>query len=119
MEATRLQTAVAQRLEARSGQAFLPCRDGSRRAVGALEARRDRTRPRQCGPSGFIVDADIQGVFDTIDQQPWLARRAWRLEETPLLRLIRPWRKAGVLETEGHGIHPGTGTPHGGTGSPI
>lgn len=69
MEDTLLQTAVAQRLEAISAQDFLPCRDGSRRAVGALDAVRDLTRTLQCGPYGFIVDADITGCFDTIDHQ--------------------------------------------------
>jgi len=64
MEDKRLQTAVAQILEAISEQDFLPCSDGYRRAVGALDAVRDLTRTLQCGPYGFIVEADIKGVFD-------------------------------------------------------
>ncbi|HSX81732.1 MAG TPA: reverse transcriptase domain-containing protein [Candidatus Saccharimonadia bacterium] len=119
MEDTRLQTAVAQRLEAIYAQDFLPCRYGYRRAVGALDAVRDLTRTRQCGPYGCIVDADIQGVFDTIEHQPLLEMLALRSDEKPLLRLLRTWRKAGVRETEGHVIHPATGTPQGGTVSPI
>ena len=119
MEDTRLQTAVAQRLEAISAQDFLPCRDGSRRAVGALEAVRDLTRTLQWGPYGCIVDADITGVFDTSAPQPGLEMLALRSDATPWLRLSRPWLKAGVRETDGHGIHPATGTPQGGTVSPI
>ena len=114
-----LQTAVAQRLEAISAQDVLPCREGSRRAVGALDAVRDLTRTLQCGPYGFIVEADIKGFFDTIDQQPLLERLALRIDDTPLLRLIRKWLKAGVRETDGHVLHPVTGTPQGGTVSPI
>jgi RNA-directed DNA polymerase len=34
-------------------------------------------------------------------------------------RLIQQWLKAGVLDTEGQGLHPVTGTPPGGTGSPL
>jgi retron-type reverse transcriptase len=64
MEDKLLQTAVAQILEAIYEQAFLPCSDGSRRAVGALDALRDLTRTLQCGPYGFIVEADIKGFLD-------------------------------------------------------
>jgi RNA-directed DNA polymerase len=35
-----------------------------------------------------------------------------------LLRLSRQWRTAGILEPEGPGSHPETGTPQGGVGSP-
>jgi RNA-directed DNA polymerase len=42
-----------------------------------------------------------------------------RLEDGALLRLIRKWLKAGVLETDGEGIHPATGTPPGGVISPL
>jgi RNA-directed DNA polymerase len=119
MEDTLLQTAVAQRLEAIYAPDVLPCREGSRRAVGALDAVRDLTRTLPCGPYGVIVDADIKGVFDTIDHQPWLEMLALRSDDTPLLRLIRTWLKAGGRETDGHVIHPVTGTPQGGTVAPI
>jgi RNA-directed DNA polymerase len=42
-----------------------------------------------------------------------------RLEDGALLRLMRKWLKAGVLETDGQVIHPATGTPQGGVISPI
>ena len=119
MEDKLLQTAVAQILEAISEQDFLPCSDGYRRAVGALDAVRDLTRTLQCGPYGFIVEADIKGFFDTIDHQQLLEMLALRIDDTPFLRLIRKWLKAGVLETDGHVSHPVTGTPQGGTVSPI
>jgi RNA-directed DNA polymerase len=119
MEDTRLQTAVAQRLEAISAQDVLPCREGYRRAVGALDAVRDRTRTLHCGPYGVIVEADITGFFDPLDHPPWLEMLAVRSDATPLLRLIRQGLTAGVLETEGHVIHPVTGTPQGGTVAPI
>jgi retron-type reverse transcriptase len=63
------------------------------------------------------VEADIKGVFDTMDHQQWLEMLALRIDDKPLLRLIRKWRKAGVLETDGQVIHPVTGTPQGGTGT--
>ena len=35
------------------------------------------------------------------------------------MNLIRKWLKAGVLETDGKILHPETGTPQGGTVSPV
>ncbi len=42
-----------------------------------------------------------------------------RLDDRALLRLIKQWLKAGVLDTDGTVVHPATGTPHGGVVSPI
>jgi len=75
--------------------------------------------PLQCGPYGCIVEADIKGFFDTIDHQRLMEMLAWRSDDQPFLRLIRTWLKAGVLETDGQVLHPVTGTPQGGTVSPI
>jgi hypothetical protein len=52
---------------------------------------------------------------------------AERLEDRALLRLIKTWRKAGVLDTDGQSLPwtrsrvrpPVTGTPHGGIISPM
>jgi retron-type reverse transcriptase len=47
--------------------------------------------------------------------------RMWaeRMDDGARLRLMRKWLKAGGLDTDGQGLHPGTGTPQGGTVSPI
>ena len=73
----------------------------------------------QCGRYPFVGAADIQGFFDNI-QPAWLIRM-WeeRLEDGAWLRLIRKWRKAGVLDTDGQVIHPVPGTPQGGVISPL
>jgi retron-type reverse transcriptase len=56
--------------------------------------------------------------FDHI-QHDWLIRMLEeRLEDGALLRLIRTWLKAGVLDTDGQVIHPVTGTPQGGVSTP-
>jgi len=41
------------------------------------------------------------------------------MDDGALRRLIQQWLKAGVLDTEGQVLHPVTGTPPGGTGSPL
>ena len=53
--------------------------------------------------------------FDTIDHD-WMVRMvAERIDDGALLRFIRKWLKAGVLDTDGMVLHPATGTPQGGT----
>ena len=46
----------------------------------------------------FVVDADIRSFFDTVDQD-WLIRFVeHRIGDKRIIRLIRKWLKAGVLE---------------------
>ena len=46
----------------------------------------------------FVVDADIRSFFDTVDQD-WLIRFVeHRIGDQRIIRLIRKWLKAGVLE---------------------
>src|SRR5438477_7575217 len=46
----------------------------------------------------FILDADIQSFFDTVSQE-WLVRfLEHRIGDRRIIRLIRKWLKAGVLE---------------------
>jgi group II intron reverse transcriptase/maturase len=114
-----LPLAVARLLEAIYEQDFLRCSYGYRPQVGALEAVDTRTIKRQFGRYAWVVAADIKTFFETIDHG-WMVRMlAERLDDGALLRLIRKWLKAGVLDTDGTGLHPVTGTPQGGTVSPI
>ncbi len=51
-----------------------------------------------CRKVNFIVDADIRSFFDTVDHE-WLIRfLELRIGDPRILRLIRKWLKAGVLE---------------------
>jgi RNA-directed DNA polymerase len=46
----------------------------------------------------FILDADIQSFFDTVNQE-WLIRFVeHRIGDQRIIRLIRKWLKAGVME---------------------
>ena len=114
-----LQRAVTRLLEAIYEQDFLRCSYGYRPNVGALDAVDKLTIKLQFGRYHFVVEADIKGFFDNI-QHDWLIRMLEeRLEDGAVLRLIRKWLKAGVLDTDGQVIHPATGTPQGGVISPI
>ena len=66
----------------------------------------------------FIVDADIRSFFDTVDQQ-WLIRFLEHLiGDRRIVRLIREWLRAGVLE-DGNVTVNETGTGQGSVISPL
>jgi RNA-directed DNA polymerase len=69
-------------------------------------------------PVNWILDADIRSFFDKIDQ-PWLLRfLEHRVGDERIIRLVRKWLKAGVLE-EGEWSVSETGTPQGAVVSPL
>ena len=50
----------------------------------------------------------------------WLLDRLRvRINDRAFLHLIRTWLKASILDTDGQVVHPETGTPQGGTVSPV
>jgi len=64
------------------------------------------------------VDADVAGFFDSLSHD-WLVRFVeHRIADRRLLRLIRKWLKAGVLE-DGQVVATGEGTPQGAVISPL
>jgi len=114
-----LQVAVTRILEAIYEQDFLPCSYGYRRKKGALEAVHDLTVKLQFGRYNFVVEADIEAFFDRIDHDRLIEMLSLRIADKQLLRLIKKWLKAGVLETNGEVTHPVTGSPQGGVISPM
>ena len=113
------QLACAKLVMAIYAQDVLDCRDGYRPGRGALDAVRDLTFDLQYRTYGSVGEVDVQGFFDHLDHT-WLEDRLrGRLDARAFLRLIRQWLKAGSLDTEGHVTHPETGTPQGGTVSPV
>jgi retron-type reverse transcriptase len=60
----------------------------------------------------YVLDADIQGFFDNLDKS-WLIKFVeHRVADSRILRLIRKWLNAGVME-EGKWSETKTGTPQG------
>jgi retron-type reverse transcriptase len=118
-EDTLGQLAGAKLLTAIYAQDFLACSDGYRPGRGAADAGRDLPVDRPYGRDGSLVEADVQGFFDPLDHAWLVDMRRGRSDDRALLHLIRQWLKAGILESEGPVIHPETGTPQGGTVSPV
>lgn len=66
----------------------------------------------------WVLDADIRGFFDAVDHG-WLIRfLEHRIADKRILRLVRKWLAAGVLE-DGKRMRSEVGTPQGATISPL
>jgi len=66
----------------------------------------------------WVLDADIQGFFDTLNHE-WLVRfLEHRVADRRVVRLIQKWLRAGVLE-DGQRTRSDVGTVQGGSISPL
>jgi RNA-directed DNA polymerase len=69
-------------------------------------------------PVSWVLDADIRGYFDSMDHE-WLVRFVeHRVADKPVVRHIKKWLNAGVLE-DGMRTQSEEGVPQGGSISPL
>ena len=66
----------------------------------------------------WVLDADIRGFFDAIDHERLMQLVGHRIGDERVLRLIRKWLSAGVME-KGRWTECEEGTPQGATISPL
>ncbi|MEK7214684.1 MAG: group II intron reverse transcriptase/maturase [Chloroflexota bacterium] len=81
----------------------------------ALRSLREAVMGRKVN---WVLDADIRRFFDTMDHGWMMRMLAHRIADRRVLRLMRRWLKAGVLE-KGEWQETGEGTPQGACISPL
>jgi RNA-directed DNA polymerase len=96
---------------------FVPCSFGFRPEKTPRMALSIIAEKTQAGYS-HVVDVDLKSYFDTISHELLLELVERRVGDVKVVRLIRAWLKAGVME-EGRVTHPDRGSPQGGVVSPL
>ncbi len=96
----------------------LPCSYGFRPKRSAHQAVAELQRQVERGYRE-IYDADLTGYFDSIPHDKLLRALAMRIADRSVLRLIRLWLQAPVVEEGQPPRRSARGTPQGGVISPL
>jgi RNA-directed DNA polymerase len=119
LEDKLVQLGYAKLLGAIYEEDFLDCSHGYRPGRSAKDTVCNPTFELMYGKFGYLVEADIRGFFEHMDQDWLLKMLSLRIDDHAFLNRLRKWLKAGILDTDGAVLHPDTGTPQGGVVSPV
>jgi RNA-directed DNA polymerase len=99
---------------------FYPSSYGYRPGRGAQDAIAEihqlTSRP---GAYEWVIEGDITACFDNVDHQVLMGLVEQRISDRKVLRLVRAFLRAGVVEQHGGFAASLTGTPQGGIVSPL
>jgi RNA-directed DNA polymerase len=113
-----VQGAVAETLSAIYEVAFLGFSYGFRPRRNPHQALASLHTAIMSQRVNWVLDADIRSFFDSVDHE-WLLRMlAHRIADPRVLRLVRMWLEAGILESE-EWHETDRGTPQGAGISPL
>lgn len=113
-----VQTAVLLILEPIFEADFLDCSYGFRPKRSAHDAIAAIKANLQDGLME-VYDVDLQGYFDSIPHDKLVAALRMRVTDSSVLRLIRMWLEALVIDKGKPAQRPRQGTPQGGVISPL
>lgn len=118
LEDKLVQSALVKILQAIYEQDFINDSYGFRPNRNCHDALRALSQAVENKPIHYIVEADIKGFFDEVNQEQLIEFLTHRIADKRILRLIKRFLKAGISED---GQHKGSerGTPQGGVISPI
>ena len=97
---------------------FLDCSHGFRPGRGAHDVVRYINKAVMFGKVNYVLEADIKGFFDNVDQSWLLKFLEHDIADRNFIRYIVRFLKAGILE-DAKKIESDKGTPQGGLISPI
>jgi group II intron reverse transcriptase/maturase len=113
-----VQSGLVRILESVYEQDFIEDSYGFRPARSCHNALKALSEAVENNPTNHIVEADIKGFFDNVNQE-WLMKfLAHRIEDKRIQRMVKRFLKAGVSE-DGSVTISDDGTPQGGVISPI
>ena len=113
-----VQAGLAKILQAIYEQDFIDDSYGFRPQRSCHDALRALSQTVESGKVHHIVEADIKGFFDNVDQAQLMEFLAHRIADKRILRYIKRFLKAGIQE-EGVFRASDKGTPQGGVISPL
>jgi group II intron reverse transcriptase/maturase len=113
-----VQAGLVKILQAIYEQDFLADSYGFRPLRSCHDGLRALSQTVENEPIHYLVEADIKGFFDHVDQEKLIQFIGHRIADKRILRLIKRFLKAGIQEDGQHKASE-TGTPQGGVISPL
>jgi len=118
LEDKLVQAGLVKILNAIYEQDFIDDSYGFRPNRNCHDALRALSQTVENKPIHYMVEADIKGFFDNVDQNQLITFLAHRIADKRILRYVKRFLIAGISE-DGHHKASERGTPQGGVISPI